>query len=927
MPKFIITICLLSYNFFLFSQSSKQVLTEADYISWNVINRPLISHDGNWIVYEKNPNKGDGILCLYHTNSKKTYDYPRGVQAVFDVEHPYLVFKIQPEQQKMDSLKRIKVKKEDLPTDTLSILNLNTLQIVKIPDISSFSMPEKWGDWVFFSLEAERDSTLEVQRPRKADENEKIWIRRQLSTQKQDTSFYTTALAFAKEEPQLYIIDNSPDSTKLAQVFSINLISGNNQMIYSNPGEVIQLATSESGDKSAFLAHQDTTKSRIKPYALFVWENGMLEGKRIADMDDPFIQKEWIISEYKKPAFSQDGSKLFFGVAPFPILPDTTLLEDEIVEVEVWAYTDGRLHTQQKVMQERLKQTHYLCVYHTDKQTIKQIGDLSMPIVELGNEANADFAIGYDDTPYLKFLSWEGTTYRDVFLVNLSSGERQLIGKKIQGQPRWSPKAKFVYWYNAPDSAYFTFEVATAKIAKISGDHISLFYNELNDVPNHPRNYGIMGWSDEDQSLYIYDRYDIWKFDPTGTSNPMRITSGRGKKLVHRYIKLDPEARQIPKDIMLHLFDETGKEEGYAWLNLENGQKDMKLGGPYSLSRGPIKAQRAEKILFTQENYLQFPDLILSDLSFREQTRISEANPQQSNYAWGTIELVKWKNELGAEVEGLLAKPEGFDPGKKYPMIVNFYERSANTLHQHRTPFPHRSTINYTFYTSNGYLVFNPDVAYRTGYPGESALEAVVSGTKAMIDKGYVDENRIALQGHSWGGYQIAHIITKTDMFRCAESGAPVVNMISAYGGIRWGSGMSRMFQYERTQSRLGATLWEDPALYMENSPIFNIDKINTPVLILHNDHDGAVPWYQGIEFFVAMRRLNKPAWLLNYNGEPHWPVKWQNRMDFNKRIFQFFEYFLKDKPMPMWMHRGVPAIEKGINQGYEPAVKSDGPD
>jgi Dipeptidyl aminopeptidases/acylaminoacyl-peptidases len=206
-------------------------------------------------------------------------------------------------------------------------------------------------------------------------------------------------------------------------------------------------------------------------------------------------------------------------------------------------------------------------------------------------------------------------------------------------------------------------------------------------------------------------------------------------------------------------------------------------------------------------------------------------------------------------------------------------------------------------------------VPYRIGYPGESAYNAVLSGVTSLIDEGFVDKDNIGLQGHSWGGYQIAHIITKTDLFKCAEAGAPVVNMFSAYGGIRWGSGRSRMFQYERTQSRIGATIWDKPLRYLENSPLFFLDKINTPVLILHNDEDGAVPWYQGIEFFVGMRRLGKPAWLLNYNGEPHWPLKLQNRKDFQLRLAQFFDYYLQGAAQPRWMAEGVPATEKGINQ------------
>jgi len=252
--------------------------------------------------------------------------------------------------------------------------------------------------------------------------------------------------------------------------------------------------------------------------------------------------------------------------------------------------------------------------------------------------------------------------------------------------------------------------------------------------------------------------------------------------------------------------------------------------------------------------------------------------------------------------------------------MVYFYERSSNGLNRYITPAAGRSTINFSLYASRGYLIFIPDIVYRIGYPGESAYNCVIPGVTSLIDQGFVDPDRIGVQGHSWGGYQIAYLVTKTNIFKCAESGAPVSNMTSAYGGIRWGTGLSRMFQYEHTQSRIGGTLWEYPLRYIENSPIFFVDKILTPLLILHNDADTAVPWYQGIEFFVALRRLGKESWLVNYQGEPHGIVKAQNKKDFAIRMQQYFDYYLKDAPLPVWMKRGVPATEVGIKQGYEPA-------
>jgi dipeptidyl aminopeptidase/acylaminoacyl peptidase len=332
----------------------------------------------------------------------------------------------------------------------------------------------------------------------------------------------------------------------------------------------------------------------------------------------------------------------------------------------------------------------------------------------------------------------------------------------------------------------------------------------------------------------------------------------------------------------------------------------------------PRKADAADRLLYTRESIAEFPNLWVSGLDFARPSRLSDANPQQAEYRWATVELVHWRGADGTPLAGLLYKPTDFDSTKQYPMIVNFYERSSDNLHAHSPVIPHRSTIRPSFYASRGYLVFVPDVVYTIGYPGQSALDCVVPGVLELIERGYVDAEHIGLQGHSWGGYQIAYMVTKTNLFAAGAPGAPVANMTSAYGGIRWESGMSRMFQYERTQSRLGAALWDAPIRYLENSPLFWLDRVRTPLLILHNDNDGAVPWYQGIELFTALRRLGRPAWLVNYNGEPHWPLPYPKRRDWNIRMQQFFDHYLQGAPAPRWMTEGVPAVEKGRTLGLE---------
>jgi dipeptidyl aminopeptidase/acylaminoacyl peptidase len=177
---------------------------------------------------------------------------------------------------------------------------------------------------------------------------------------------------------------------------------------------------------------------------------------------------------------------------------------------------------------------------------------------------------------------------------------------------------------------------------------------------------------------------------------------------------------------------------------------------------------------------------------------------------------------------------------------------------------------------------------------------------------GFVDPKRVGIQGHSWGGYQITHLITRTNIFAAVEAGASVANMISAYGGIRWGTGMSRAFQYEKTQSRIGAPPWDEPLKFIENSPIFWVEKVQTPYLTIHNDADDAVPWYQGIEFFNALRRLGKEAYFFNYNGELHGLRQRDNQKHWTVHMDEFFDHYLKGAPKPEWMEKGVPYLERG---------------
>lgn len=920
---------LLTYLVFLSTAFSalaqKPALTIENIDGWNRIEGETLSPNGNWVSYEMQPNQGDPTLMLYNHSKKSTLAFERSSKASFSADSRFIVFQTSPAEDSLKAKRRAKVKDKDLPKDTLSLVDLASSERTLIPRLKKYLMPEKWEGWMAYQLlPAPRDTTLpdSIKIKPENKENGSLLVIRNLRTGQEDSIPYVKDFIAAEESPRFLIHSTGDDSTFQKGVYLYDGPTDRLSPLLVGKGHYAKLSLSRNGLHAGFLALIDTTDFRVVPYQLWHWKSQQEEAVVVADSASAFLPENWLINEHADLSFSEDGTRLFFGTSPPPILQDTTLLEEEIVNVEVWTSQDKRLYTHEEELLEATKKKSYRAVFHTDTRRLVQLADEQMPELVLGNEGNARYALGRDETPYLQLISWEGFPQRhDLFLVDVETGKRERIVENLPGRSDLSPMGHFAYWYNVADTAWMVYDIESRNLSEMATDIPVPLYDELDDHPMPPYPHGIAGWTTDDDFVLVYDRYDIWLVDPTGSLSSNNMTKGRKSKVQYRYIKLDEEERSIEevRPMLFYTFNEADKSSGYTWFNLHTGVKDQVQHGDFKYERRVQKARNADAYLFSRERFELFPDLLISTDHLTNFSKISNANPQQKDFRWGTAEPYRWTGADGQEMEGILIKPEGFDPSLQYPMMTYFYERYADRLHNHWAPTYPRSIINFSFYASRGYVIFIPDVHYRIGYPGESALDAITTGVTSVLDQGFVDKDRLGVQGHSWGGYQVAHLITQTDLFRCAESGAPVVNMTSAYGGIRWGSGLSRMFQYERSQSRIGGTLWDKPLRYIENSPLFYADKINTPVLILHNDDDGAVPWYQGIEFFVALRRLNKPAWLLNYNENPHWVMGKENRRDFMRRMQQFFDYYLLNSPKPKWMEAGVPPVERGIHQGFEP--------
>lgn len=718
---------------------------------------------------------------------------------------------------------------------------------------------------------------------------------------------------------------NPLDSFSLPQVVLYFPEKDSLRVLSRGGNDFRQFAFSEDGSRLAWLAERDARpKDLQKFYRLWYYNTGMDSAALLLDRNTVGMKLGMTISEHGTLSFSKSGQRLFFGVAPIAAPRDTSLAESEQPRLDIWHYQDDYLQTVQ-TLPARLRaaqQENYLSVYDFTTARFVTLGSRELPQVQITGEGDGEWFAAQSDWGKRVESQWNGFTRRDVYAVHATTGEKRLLKANLHGMVYAGAAGKAIAWYDRSTRQYMAWN---GRELRSVSDKIKVpLWNEESDVPDAPGNYGVMGWHEGDSALYVYDRFDIWKLPVMSGAAPVNITGvGRSAQQRIRYISTDPEQRffREGQTVFYKGTHQVTKEEEL----MESSLKDwFSYESVYrcACSMGPVtKARQASSLLYTRETFRDNPDLYLHTLqpnTPEEAVRLTSLNPRQSDYLWGTAELFRWKAYNGKDATGIVYKPEDFDPRKKYPMVIYFYEKLSDGLFDYKEPAPIRSAVNIPFFVSRGYVVFLPDIEYKTGYPGQSAYDYIVSGARALVKKGWADSTRIGIQGHSWGGYQAAQLATMTTLFKAVWAGAPVANMTSAYGGIRWETGISRQFQYEKSQSRIGGTLWEKLPLYLLNSPLFHLNKVTAPMVILHNDADGAVPWYQGIELFTGLRRLGKPVWMFNYNGQGHGLTQRHDMRDYQIRMQQFFDWQLKGEKPARWITEGVPALRKGKDWGLE---------
>ena len=943
---------------------------------WRSIGGTKLSNDGQWLAYALSSQGDDGELVVRNLKNGQEFKHPRGSAPQITADNKLVIFTIVPPKAETPAEGEAGAASPAPAAapaggrggtggggdrNSLGIMTLADGKVTTVDRVGSFKLPEESSTWLAYRKGAPQGAgrggraggaagrggaggargaaapaapaatpepaaagAAPATPPEKTKTAGTDMVLRNLATGQETTIAEVNDYQWNKDGSWLaYSVsstkaeDDGAFARKMADASTVNLQKGK--------GNYKSLSWDTAGKQVAFLSDQAEYDKKVSPYRLYYWKAGDASAIELASAATKGITTGHVVSDNFAPRFSDDGLRVMLGTAPAPPPPaDPALKTPAPTKVDLWSYKDSQIQPMQQVRAAQERTRNYRAVVHLLDKRFVQLATADLPTVNPGTDPNR--AIGTSSLPYEKEISWD-TTYNDVSLVDLKTGARRKVLEHFNGSATLSPGGGYILYFDEKGGNWFTYRIADGAKTNLTERVPVKFFDEGHDTPDLPPSLGSAGWTDGDKSVLLYDQFDIWEVHPDGTGARM-ITNGEGRRqhLIFRYRPLDPEVRtvQTTKPLLLSAINDDTKASGYYLVNFTAGSPEKMIMLDKRI--GPAtKAKNADVIVFTEQRFDEFPDLWVSDINFSAPKKVSDANPQQSQFVWGKSEIIHYINGDGKVLSATLIKPDNFDPTKKYPLMVYIYEELSNGLHGYVAPNVGTS-INLQRYVSNGYIVLEPDISYETGYPGPSAMKCVIPAINTVVEKGYIDPKRIGIQGHSWGGYQITYMITQTNIFRAVEAGASVSNMISAYGGIRWGTGMVREFQYEKTQSRIGAAPWDSPLQFIENSPLFWIERINTPYLTIHNDADDAVPWYQGIEFNTAMRRLGKEAYMFSFNGEPHGLRNRDNMKYWTVHMDEFFDHYLLGKPRPEWMDKGVSFLQKGTRDVSGLFKKADTP-
>ena len=908
-----------------FLAQAQDQLTFEDVMKFEDITQSSISDQGNWLMYTIAPDRGDARVVVQSVSGTQQYEVKLATSPTMSSDEAWVAVRTQA------SLTQRLNDQRNTPKNGMAILSTQDGSVERVDSVARFQFSNN-GQWLAY----QKLTSKEVEELKSKNKRLGTALHlRNMDTQEEISFDFVSEFAFDSLSSYVAfaVVDTSDAENGL---FVIKLDS--QELLPIEQTSFGLFANLTWAPKSSDLAY--TAASYNQEYLrsdahLKLWDSSRNAVSTLVAPDE--IDQEYALRSRNQLVFTHDGNRLFFGLRDRAMvyleMPDMMAEEfgentepvegaesvedpenneqlydiDAIISgrgLDIWHGEDPLIKTQEIITWNRRKNHLYTSVVHLGrKANWVQLADKTMPEVRIAH--NSKRVLGYNNEPYQKEITWDGS-YTDWYLVDVNSGDRTSLLTRYGSWPELSPSGQQVVWY--ADKHWHLHTVATNKTQNLTEALDVPFYNEDHDYPSEVPGYGVAGWTKGDEQVLIYDKFDIWSFT-THEGRSINITGGLGRAEHRIFRVIDPDRSGNPVgkngELLLSSYHDLRKNFGFYSTGLEDTKVSPLLEDDKKFTF-VAKASDSDAILYKREAYDEFPNLwVAEDASFefvKQHTSLHMDLKERWN--WGSAELVDWLSTDGTYMQGVVIKPDNYDPEKTYPIMTYYYRFFTDRLHDFNEPKTNHRPV-FAQYVSDDYVVFLPDVRFEIGRPGFAATKSVVPGIQKLVELGIADPDKLGLHGHSWSGYQTAFIVTQTDIFDAAVSGAPVSNMTSAYGGIRWASGMARSFQYEKTQSRIGKTLMEAPLVYLENSPVFYADKITTPMLIQHGDDDGAVPWYQSIEMYIAMRRYNKDVIFLQYHGEPHHLQRFENKLDYAIRMKEYFDYYLKGEGEPEWIISG----------------------
>jgi dipeptidyl aminopeptidase/acylaminoacyl peptidase len=902
-----------------------------DILAWKAVGAAELSPDGTWFLYRLSPLEGESEVVLRQVAGTKEYRFPIGeaprygssLRTSFSADSKWAAFLSYPGTKEMKALR----KDHKRVMTTAVLVDVATGTKTELEKVRGLAFSGDNPAFVAFHRYA----------PESQDKEKDAWtgsdlLLRELASGKEINIGNVAEYAFDKAGARLALVIDAQgqagNGLELRDMRSGALVSldgdkaAYKSLAWSEKGEALAVLKGKE-DKAfedklwsvvAFSGFQDAKgprKTVYDPAADKSFPAGMtISPDRTPEWTESFDAVLFGIHEAKKKRGAGDEVKAVpeGGAAAAP--KEEELADEDIPDLVIWHGQDKRLQSEQQVDQKRDQAFSYLSEYRVADRTFLRLADDEVRDVEPAPKDR--FAIGRDVRSYELDSNLDGRNYADIFVIDMKTGKRTpaLSKCRYMFMPLFDG-TRFLYY---DDGHFYTYDMTTGRSVNITKDVPASFVNEDDDhnvvkPPDYP-----VGSSKDGLNVILSDGWDIWAVPANGVGRAVNLTgNGAREQIRYRRVRIDPEEKGIDlgQPQYVAALGERTKKAGLGRIEKRRPGVTMLLWEDAGFG-GLAKAENADVFVYTRDTYKDYPDYYAADALLRNGRRLTEANPQQKDFLWssGSVLLdykMDPKSGMDKSLQAALFLPANYEKGKRYPTIVYYYEKMSQQLNRYAQPSA--NGFNKSVYTSNGYAVLYPDIAYKVNDPGMSAAWCVLPAIEAAVAAGVVDRSKIGLQGHSWGGYETAFLITQAD-FAAAVAGAPLTNMISMYSSIYFNTGSANQPIFESSQGRFKGGYWDNLEAYQRNSPVYYAAQVHTPLIILHNDKDGAVVWNQGIEYFNTLRRLKKPIVMLQYVGENHGLQKPANQKDYTVRMKEFFDHYLMGRPAPAWYTDGVPYLE-----------------